>query len=75
MLQYVNDSEFFRAKIAIKAIVAATLKEDPSLNTDDLWNKGRNAVGGFVASQSYCQQALNQLLNASPVSPYEIRKP
>jgi hypothetical protein len=75
MLQYVNDPEFYRAKIAIKAIVAAALKEDPSLNTDDLWNKDRQAAGGFHASQSYCQLALNQLLNASPVNPYSIQKP
>jgi hypothetical protein len=75
LLQYVNDSEFVRAKAATKAIVAAALKEDSSLDTDDLWNKGRSAINGFIASQGYCQLALSQLLNASPVNPYEIRKP
>jgi hypothetical protein len=74
LVQYVNDYEFGRAKTAIKAIVAAALKEDPSLNTDDLWNKGRNAYN-LIASEGYCRQALFQLLNASPVTVYEINKP
>jgi hypothetical protein len=58
MLQYVSDPEFYRAKIAIKAIVATALKEDPSLNTDDLWNRGRQAAGGFQASRDWCQVVL-----------------
>jgi hypothetical protein len=75
MLQYVSEPELYRAKIAIKAIVAAALKEDPSLNTDDLWNKGRQAASGFHASRDYCQFMLTQLLKASPVDTYNIQKP
>ena len=73
LVQYVNDYEFERAKVAIKAIVAAALKEDPSLNTDDLWNKARNA--NLIAAEGYCRQALYELLQASPVTVYQINKP
>jgi hypothetical protein len=75
MLQYVSEPELYRARIAIKAIVAAALKKDSSLNTDDLWNKGRQAASGFHASRDYCQFMLTQLLNASPVDTYSIQKP
>ena len=72
---YISEPEFGRAKVAVKAIVSAALKEDSSLNTDELWNRGRQSVNGFYATQPMCQGALNALLEESPVNTYNIQKP
>lgn len=81
--KYINDAELERAKIAVKAIVEQTTKEDPTINTDEVWRDAMNMIARRItprhANQNgqveVCQDALQQLLQMSPTQVYSVAKP
>jgi hypothetical protein len=75
LIQYVNDAELDRATIAVKAIVRKAQEAEPGMDSNEIWEKARRAADGSIASQSYCQMYLSQLVNMSPVDTYNIQKP
>jgi hypothetical protein len=59
---YVNDVEFERARVAVKAIEKDALAEDNTMNTGTMWNDAILQVKGSYADQYRCQSSLNELL-------------
>ena len=75
LVQYVNDTEMVRAKKAIKSIVDQAIKDDTTIDTDDVWKQALAAVQGKSASINFCQYALGELFNLSPTAIYTVAKP
>ena len=80
----INDAELQRARTASKAIEKAAIAEDPTIDPGKTFAeadksarselsrfKGRETSEGF---RSMCKSALNELLSASPVSPYQTQR-
>jgi hypothetical protein len=75
LVQYVNDAEMEKAQRTIKDLVAQTTKEDPSIDTDDLWRKALNALKGAPSEQVQCQNSLIRLFKLAPTPVYSTEKP
>jgi hypothetical protein len=75
LVQYVNDVEMDKANKAIKEIVAQATKEDPAINTDEVWRKALAALQGINLDQMECHNTLTQLLKRSPTPVYSTAKP
>jgi len=75
LLQYVNDVEFERATVAIKAIVNAAKAANPSIDTDEEWKLASKVANGTPITQETCQMHLAQLLRLSPLTVYSTDKP
>ena len=83
LYKYINDADLDRAKIAVKAIVEQTTKEEPAINTDEVWQDAMNMIARRItprhANQNgqveVCQDALQQLLQMSPTQVYSVAKP
>lgn len=83
LYKYINDADLDRAKIAVKAIVEQTTKEEPAINTDEIWQDAMDVIARRItprhANQNgqveVCQDALQQLLQMSPTQVYSVAKP
>jgi hypothetical protein len=75
LVQYVNDVEMEKAHKAIKEIVAQATKEDPTINTDEVWRKAVASLQGINLDQMGCHNTLTQLLKRSPIPAYSTEKP
>ena len=89
LLKYVNDIQLQRSAIIIKAIVDKAKQEEPSLDTDKLWNKERKETEAHIEKISgsvsgslgnpYIAQRCNDIyvsfLYTSRISPYVFEKP
>jgi hypothetical protein len=72
---WINDVEFERAKVAVKAIEDALKAEKADIDTKTLWQKAVQEARGWQADQWSCQQAYSTLRGLSPTSMYPIQKP
>lgn len=79
----INDAELERARIAAKAIERAMIAQDPTIDLGQTFAEAdkfaqnplsrlRRYPDDFKAT---CRSAPNQLLAASPVSPYQTQRP
>lgn len=75
LIQYVNDFEMQKAERAVKAIVAQTTKEDPSLDTDKVWREAQSINSGRHLNEGMCREALVDLFKRSPVPLQSTDKP
>jgi hypothetical protein len=85
-LTYIKDVELERAKTAIKSIEAKATKDDPKIDTGEVWKQGLELskkwpsplgvpYSGDYGFGSICQVSLQTLLAASPKEVYPIEKP
>lgn len=77
LVQYVNDIELARAEMAIKAIKAQAIADEPNLGPadDEVWKKALQSLVGAPLFPETCQQSLGQLFDMSPAPVYSIDKP
>lgn len=75
LVQYVNGAELQKAERAVKAIVAQTTKEDPSLNTDRVWQEAQSLNERRHLNEGMCREALLDLFKRSPVALQSTAKP
>lgn len=75
LVQYVNDVELKKAERAVKAIVEQTTKEDPSLDTDRVWQEAQSFNNGRHLNEGMCREALMDLFKRSPVALHSTDKP
>jgi hypothetical protein len=77
-VQYINDDQLARATVVVKTIVGKAQQEDPSINTDEIWQAARQEAAHhphpiarangamFQAAPYICQAHLTELFNQSP---------
>jgi hypothetical protein len=78
LVKFINDVEMERSTKAIKAIVEAQKKRDPSLDTEYVWNKAKQEHDRSkpIINLDYCRNVhLRSLLNASPQPVFHVEKP
>jgi hypothetical protein len=75
LVQWVNDVELARAHDAVKAIEAQAIKDDPSIDTDYVWNAARKDPVDQYVLESKCRSAVVQLINSAPRSAWTVEKP
>jgi hypothetical protein len=67
MSVYIRAIQLERARRAVSAIEAAALAEDPSINSDEVWQRvARQRVRDEPA---WCMASFTYLINAAPPSP------
>jgi hypothetical protein len=75
LVQYVNDDELARAATAIQAVVQKAKHDEPSIDTDVLWNNSADLAKNRPVGVEICQSYLRDLLRMSPVAVYDNSKP
>jgi hypothetical protein len=75
LVVWVNDVELKRAHDAAKAIEAQALKDDPSIDSDYVWQAARKDPVNSHVLEGVCRRALVQLINDSPKSAWTVEKP
>jgi len=81
----INDVELQRARTASKAIEKELIAKDPTIDPDKTFaeadQSARSVLSRFKGRETSeafrreCKSALDELLSASPVSPYETHRP
>jgi hypothetical protein len=71
----VNDADLMRAHNAAKAIQEKALKDDPSIDSDHVWQLARKDPVDRYVIEHKCRSALVQLINDSPKSAWTVEKP
>jgi hypothetical protein len=75
LLKYINDVEMERAITAIHAIVDQAKTQDPTINTDTLWNMSQKSLDRRPVNEIGCHNMLNRLFEISPKPAILIEKP
>jgi hypothetical protein len=75
LLKYVNDDDLERAHKAVRAIADKASKDDPSINTDNVWKQALQSPIFPRVNDAACRTALVQLVNSSPTILWNVEKP
>jgi hypothetical protein len=71
----VNDVELERGRKAVKAIEARALNDDPSIDTDNVWQTSLKQPYFGSIHEEVCRAAIVRLVNSSPQPVWNTDKP
>jgi hypothetical protein len=71
---YISEPEYERSRAAVKAVEKSILAQQPSLNTNAIWQQAVQEKG-FYANDTSCANTRIALYKMSPTSVYQYQKP